>query len=139
MRIIADSTLRGTDRLVLDGAEARLAVLRGDTATAIARLKSLRTAADPAYITWDEFESAASERLLLAELLLATGDAAGAWNIAATFDSPRSQVDQLYLSASLGVRLRAADQLGRGADVSRIEARLRTLGRGDILARRSAP
>jgi tRNA A-37 threonylcarbamoyl transferase component Bud32/tetratricopeptide (TPR) repeat protein len=138
IRLIADSSQLGTDRLVADGAEARLAVLRGDTTQAIARLKALRPAADPAWITWDLFESAASERLLLAQLQLATGDAAGALTTAKAFDSPRSQVNQLYLAESLRIRLRAAEQLGRGADRSRIEARLRALGRTDLISRESA-
>ena len=139
MRIVADSTGLGTDRLVLGSAEARLALLRADTATALRLLKSLRPAADPSWITWDLWESAASERLLLAELQLATGDAAGAWATAEAFDSQRSQVQQLYLAPSLHVRLRAAEQLGRGPDRARMEARLRALGRQDLLARRRSP
>jgi hypothetical protein len=133
IRIIADSTKLGTDRLVLDGTEARLSLLRGDTAAAVARLKALRPAADPSFITWDLWEAAASERLLLARLQLAGGDAAGAWETAASFDSDRSQVDALYLAQSLNVRLRAARQLGRDADRSRMEARLRALGRQDLI------
>jgi hypothetical protein len=42
MRVIVDTTHLATDRVVLDGAEARLALLRGDTATAIQRLRTLR-------------------------------------------------------------------------------------------------
>ena len=138
IRIIADSTKLGTDRMVLDATDARRALLRGDTVTAIARLKSIRPAADPAFITWDPWESAANERLLLARLQLATGDAEGAWLTAATFDSPRSQVDALYLAGSLSVRLRAARQLGRDSDRSRIQARLRALGRQDLIISESA-
>ncbi|HEX6314357.1 MAG TPA: serine/threonine-protein kinase, partial [Gemmatimonadaceae bacterium] len=81
-RTIVDSTRSGIDRLVLDGAQARLALLRADTAGALQTLKELRPAADPAWITWDLWESAAAERLLLAQLQLATGDAAGAWDTA---------------------------------------------------------
>ena len=135
MRVIVDTTHLATDRVVLDGAEARLALLRGDTATAIQRLRTLRPAADPGWITWDVWESAASERLLLSELQLVTGDPSGAWETAQAFDSQRSQVQQLYLPASLGVRLRAARQLGRGADRARMESRLRALGREDLVAR----
>ena len=138
IRIIADSTKLGTDRMVLDATDARLALLRGDTVTAISRLKAIRPAADPAFITWDPWESAANERLLLARLQLATGDAEGAWLTAATFDSPRSQVDALYLAGSLSVRLRAARQLGRDSDRSRIQARLRALGRQDLIISETA-
>ena len=137
VRVIADSTKLGTDRMVLDATDARLALLRGDTTTAVARLKGIRPAADPSFITWDPWESAGSERLLLARLQLATGDAEGAWRTAATFDSPRSQVDGLYLAGSLSVRLRAARQLGRDSDRSRIEARLRALGRQDLITSES--
>ena len=115
--------------------QAKDALLHGDTATAIQRLRTLRPAADPGWITWDVWESAASERLLLSELQLATGDPSGAWETAQAFDSQRSQVQQLYLPASLGVRLRAARALNRGADRSRIEARLRALGRSDLVVR----
>jgi hypothetical protein len=135
LRAIADSTNSGIDRLARDGAEARLALLRGDSATAIIRLQAIRPAADPAWITWDLWESAASERLLLAELLLARREAAEAWRVAESFDSPRSQVHQLYLAPSLHVRLRAARQLGRTGDRNRMEARLRALGREDLLTR----
>ena len=135
MRVIADSTGLGVDQLVLDGAEARLALLRADTTAALDRLRAMRTTGDPSWITWDVWESAANERLLLSELLLATGDAAGAWQTAQAFDSPGSQVYQLYLPASLGVRLRAARQLGRGTDRARMESRLRALGRADLVVR----
>jgi hypothetical protein len=138
MRSIADSTKSGVDRLVLDGTEARLALVRGDTATCLRLLKGIRPAADPGWVTWDVWESAAAERLLLAELQLATGDAAGAWKTAEAFDSQRSQVQQLYLPASLRVRLRAAGQMGRGQDRVRMEARLRALGREDLITRESA-
>jgi tetratricopeptide (TPR) repeat protein len=135
IRIVADSSGLGTDRMVLLATDARLALLRGDTATAIQQLKSIRPVAGPAWITWDLWEAASNERLLLAELQLATGDPAGAWQTATAFDAPRSQVDQLYLAASLRVRLRAAERLGRSADRARIEARLRAIGRRDLIAR----
>jgi hypothetical protein len=137
MRVIADSTHLGVDRLALEGAEARLALVRGDTATSVRILKGIRPAADPGWVTWDLWESAAAERLLLAQLQLASGDAAGAWETAEAFDSQRSQVQQLYLPASLRVRLRAAGQMGRGQDRSRMEARLRALGREDLITRES--
>ena len=129
----ADSSGTGVDRLVHHGAAARLALLRGDTTSALNYLRAVRPAADPGWITWGLFEAAAAERLLLAELLLATGDATGAWETASTFDSPRTQIQLLYLPASLTVRLRAAQQLGRGSDAGRIEARLRAIGREDLL------
>jgi tRNA A-37 threonylcarbamoyl transferase component Bud32 len=135
IRTITDSTGLSTDRLVLEGTGARLALARGDTATAIRRLRAVQPAAPPELVTWDLWESGASERLLLAELLLATGDASGAWEVASAFDSPRSQVQQLYLAASLRVRLRAAERLGRAPERALIESRLRALGRRDLITR----
>ena len=125
LRLVSDSTGRGTDRLARDGAFARLALLRGDTATAIRTLLAMRAAADPAFVTWDLWESAASARLLLAQLQLATGDAKGAIETAELFDSPRSQVFLLYQSASLAVRGAAAARLGRRAEADRYRERLR--------------
>jgi hypothetical protein len=135
LRFIADSSARAVHRLAADRVAARLTLVRADTATAIRLLTALRPAADPGFVTWDEFESLASERLLLAQLQLATGDADGAWRTAEAFDSPRSQVHQLYLAESLRVRLRAAERLGRTADRGRILTRLRSLGRQDLIAR----
>jgi hypothetical protein len=138
LRFIADSSKLGVHQLAADRVTARLALLRGDTASAIRGLTALQPTADPGYVTWDEFESAASERLLLSQLQLATGDAEGAWQTAEMFDSPRSQIHQLYLAESLRARLRAAERLGRSADRARILSRLRALGRTDLIAREPA-
>ena len=138
LRFIADSSALGIHRLASDRVAARLTLLRGDTSSAIRLLSALRPAADPGFITWDEWESAASERLLLSQLQLATGDAEGALRTAEGFDSARSQVDQLYLAESLRVRLRAAERLGRAAERTRILSRLRALGRQDLIAREPA-
>jgi tRNA A-37 threonylcarbamoyl transferase component Bud32/tetratricopeptide (TPR) repeat protein len=135
LNFIADSTGRGTHRRAAESASGRLALIRGDTAAAIRHLSASRPAADPAFVTWDEWESSAGERVLLSRLLLATGDAAGAWRSAQTFDSPRSQIDLLFLAPSLDVRLQAARILGRGADRARIEARLRALGREALVTK----
>ena len=134
--LYADSTGTAVDFLVYAGAAARLALLRGDTASALTHLTAVKPARDPGWVIWDLFESAAAERLLLAELQLATGQAAAAWRTAAAFDTQRSQIQLLYLPASLAVRLRAASQLGRGSDQARIEARLRAIGREDLLINR---
>jgi tRNA A-37 threonylcarbamoyl transferase component Bud32/tetratricopeptide (TPR) repeat protein len=139
MRAIADSSGLGTDRLVHDGAVARLALRRGDTATALRTLRGMRTAGDPGLITWDLWESAASELLLLAELQLATGDPAGAIETAERFDSPRSQIHLLHLPASLRIRLRAAERLGRSSERAVYQERLRAIGRTDLLAEALPP
>jgi tetratricopeptide (TPR) repeat protein len=128
-RTIADSSGIGTDQLIADGAVARLALLRGDTAAAIAGLRRVRPASGVGLVTWDFWESASAERILLAQLLLATGDAKGARDVAELFDSPRSQVQLLYLPASLKVRLAAAEKRGNGGERSRLEDRIRAIGR----------
>jgi serine/threonine-protein kinase len=133
LRVFTDSTGAGADRLVAAGAAARLAVLRGDTAAAIRLLEQLRPASALGDLTWDLWEAAAVERLLLAQLLLATGDFAKAIEVAELFDSPRSQIHLLYLPASLQIRLRAAAGLGQSARRDRYRDRLLALGRRDLL------
>jgi tetratricopeptide (TPR) repeat protein len=127
-REIADSTHLGTDRLLADGAAARLALLRGDTVTALRGLRALRPAGGVGPENWDLWDSAAAERLLLAQVLLATGDARGALDVADLFDSPRSQIHMLYLVPSLRVREAAADRLGLTSQGDRDAKRLRALG-----------
>lgn len=124
LTVVVDSAGRGVDRALLLSAKARSALLRGDTAAALVALKQVRPAADPAYLTWDLWESAADERILLAELQLATGDAEGAITTAEFFDSSRSQIDLLHLGASLRVRSAAATKLGRRAEALAYAARL---------------
>ena len=96
------------------------------------RLQALRPAAGSGPLTWDLWESAAGERLLLAELQLALGDPAGAIATAAAFDSPRSQIHLLYLARSLQVRSKAAAKLGFAAQRAGYQERLRSLGRTDL-------
>jgi hypothetical protein len=105
-------------------ATARAALLKGDTTMALAALRKVRPAADPGFLTWDFWESAAEERILLAELQLATGDAEGAILTADFFDSSRSQIDLLHLGPSLRVRSAAAARLGRRAEALAYSARL---------------
>jgi len=128
---IADSSGQPSDRLISDGAAARAALRQGDTAAAIRRLEGLRPVNEVGPLTWDYWESAPSDRLLLAQLLLATGDAAGAIRVASQFDSPRAQVHLLYLVPSLQVRVRAAEVLGRAAEQARYRSQLAALGRLD--------
>jgi tetratricopeptide (TPR) repeat protein len=123
-RFIADSTHRGQDILAAECGMARLAIISGDTATAVRLLLGLRMHSSPGALTYNFWESAASERLLLAELLLATGKAREAIDVAQLFDTPRSQIHLLYLPASLEVRIRAAERLGSAAERDRYRARL---------------
>ncbi|MCE9602755.1 MAG: protein kinase [Gemmatimonadetes bacterium] len=124
LAVVVDSADRGVDRALLLSATARAALLRGDSSAALVALKQVRPAADPSFLTWDLWESAAEERILLAELQLATGDAEGAITTAEFFDSSRSQIDLLHLAASLRVRSAAATRLGRRREALAYAARL---------------
>ena len=128
LAVIVDSAGRGVDRALWMSATARFSLLRGDTSKALVALRQVRPAADPSYLTWDLWESAAEERILLAELQLATGDAEGAITTASFFDSSRSQIDVLHLAASLRLREAAAAKLGRRAEALAYAMRLRTPG-----------
>ena len=133
-RAIADTAGDVVSLLVAESASARLALLVGDTATAVRRLRQIRPANDVARLTYDPMPAAASERLLLAEVLLATGDLEGAIHVAEAFDSPRAMIHLLYLPASLTIRMEAARRLGRTTLRDRYRDRLVALGRSDLLA-----
>jgi hypothetical protein len=92
------------------GAYATLA--RGDTSLAIRRFSALRPTAEHAEVEGSLWESLAVERLRLAGLLLATGDAEGAHRIASTFDHPGILVHGLFLRPSIDLRVRAARAFG---------------------------
>jgi tetratricopeptide (TPR) repeat protein len=126
-RVIADSSHEDADQQVAEGAAAHLALLHGDTVTALHLLRMVHPVGALGPVNWDLWDSAASERLLLARLLLATGDARGAIDVAQLFDSPRAQIDLLYVGPSLEIRRMAAAQLGLAAERDRAAARLRTL------------
>ena len=126
-RFVADSSGLSADRVVHDAAVARVALLRGDSATAWRVLTQLRAVAEPGPLTWDLFGGLSAERLLLAELQLARGDARQALETADLFDSPHAQVDLLHLPESLIVRAKAAAELGDRASATQYEDRLRRI------------
>lgn len=110
---------------------ARSTLLRGDSAQAIALLRSVRpTGGDIRFGLWESF---AAERLLLSQLLLASGQHDEAGSIAASLDGAQSDVNLYFLPASLVVRLQAAEQLGRSATAELLRDRLRSLGRSELL------
>jgi len=108
---------------------ARLALLRGDTAAAIAGLRPALAAGRPEQLGWDLGEPLASDRLLLAELLLARGQVREAISAAAIFDQQEPIAFLPYLPASLSLRRRAALALGQDTEARRYERRLTALGR----------
>jgi serine/threonine-protein kinase len=110
---------------------ARIALLRGDSATAIRHLQSVLSVGRRDSLEWELAEPMAGERLLLAQLLLARGQAAAAITVASVFDHQGPIVFLPYLPASLTVRVRASESLGNTAAAARYRDRLRRLGLDD--------
>ena len=106
---------------------ARVALLRGDTADALRRFESLPVIAPRDSLSWEYFEPLATDRLTLAQLLLARGRPADALAQATVFDHPQPVAFLAFLRPSLELRASAADQLGRAALASAFRARLRLL------------
>ena len=121
------------DSLLAGSMAARLDLVRGDTSQAIARFSALRPVAGRTYITWGLWQSLAAERIQLAELLLARGEAARAFGVASGFDHFEPIAYVLYWPRSLAVRARAAAMMGRGDLEGHFTARLRAIGRDDLL------
>jgi hypothetical protein len=86
------------------------------------------TAPDGAALTWNPWEALAGERLLLAELLLARGEALAALQVASNFDAPAPISYLPYLPASLTLRITAADRLGDKKLVQHLRRRQEILG-----------
>ncbi len=101
------------DSLLVASLEARVTLARGDSAAALEQLRRLApTTPDGTALTWNPWEALGGERLLLAELLLARGEALAALQVASNFDAPAPISYLPYLPASLTLRIRAADRLG---------------------------
>jgi hypothetical protein len=112
---------------------ANLHLARGDTTLARERLLALRPAANRIYMSWGLWQSLAAERMALAEILLARGEASRAIDIASGFDHFEPVVYLLYLPRSLALRHRAATQLGRSDLAKEYAERLKRIGRQDLL------
>jgi hypothetical protein len=124
------------DSLLTAALTARSALLHGDTTDAIQGLLGLRPSAPRVDMAWGLWESLGSERLLLAELLMARGEYALALRIADGFDHPQPAIYLVYLPASLALRARAGERLGRPRLAEEFGHRLLALGGND---RRSVP
>jgi hypothetical protein len=97
---------------------ARRALLRADTAQAITLLKGVTPAGDGSHIEWGMQEPFGQEQLLLAELLLARGQARESIEAASHLDHPRPIIYLMYLRQSLEFRRRATEHLGDSAAAS---------------------
>ncbi len=126
----ADSTHNPVESRFARSVMAHVAMAEHDTTRALALLGPLVGASIPEDTQWQESTSMADERLLLAQLLLARHDAAGALAVANVFDSMQPAVFLLYLRPSLDLRARAAESLGDGRLASRFRARLSALHAG---------
>jgi tetratricopeptide (TPR) repeat protein len=110
-----DSSATRRDSLLARALEARLLLVKGDSAGALLRLQDLRSTAPSRDLEWQLWESLGEERMLQGELLLARGRFAEAGSVAAQIDSPQPLVHLLYLRRSLSIRQRAAESMGNAA------------------------
>ncbi|MEP7343976.1 MAG: serine/threonine-protein kinase [Gemmatimonadaceae bacterium] len=127
MRAKLDSTPNRRDSLLARVLDARVSLAGRDTADAIHRLRRLVPNAPEEELTWQPWEALALERLRLAELLLARGDAAGALRTAEPLDAPEPVVHLMTLRRSLELRERASKSLGQAAQVQTLRERLQRL------------
>jgi len=97
---------------------ARLALARGDTASALPILEGLRPDVKQDQLRWRPWLAFAHERMLRARIYEARGQAERALEIASSFDGPASYGLLLYLPESLRRRQALAEKLGK-VDLSR--------------------
>ena len=128
LREKADSSRTPRDSLFVRVIAARLSLAEGDTAGAVHQLRALRPVSPRAELTWQPWASLAGERLLLARLLLARGEAREAVQVAGQLDAAEPVVHLLYLRPSLTLRLRAARMMRDDRLAERYERRLIALG-----------
>ncbi|HZE94635.1 MAG TPA: serine/threonine-protein kinase [Gemmatimonadales bacterium] len=112
---------------------AGLALQRGDT-SAGAPLRALLAIGTRDALAWGMSEPLAADRLMLAEFLLAHGKPEQCLAIAASIDHSSVTTLLPFLPASLVVQRQAALALRRVDLARRIDERLSTLGREDLLA-----
>jgi len=122
-------------RLASASLSARLTLVRGDTASAVAQLLALPIVAPRDSLSWEYFEPLAPDRLTLARLLLARGRPAEALKQAAVFDQPQPVVFLAFLRQSLEIRALAAEQMGQPGLARGLRARLRALDEGRSASR----
>lgn len=128
-RLVEMGGSTASTRQLVSALDAQIALLRGDTAAAIARLEQLRPRADRSALAWGLSAPMGVERLTLASLLLTRGAAERAFALAAAFDDAGPFIHPLFVPASLQIRRAAAEQLGNRTLARQMEARLRSLAR----------
>ena len=120
----ADSSGARIDKLVARQTSAMLLILKGDSAAATRELLTLKPTARRNDIAWQPWESLATERMLLAELLLARGEARASIEVATLIDAPEPVANLYYLRPSLQLRARAAELLRDASLIKSYRARL---------------
>jgi Tfp pilus assembly protein PilF len=117
--------------LLTEAVSAHLALAEGDTAAAVANLRTLTPSAPADGLRWDVVEPLAVERLRLAELLYALREYEEVIEVASGFDHPQPMIYLSFLPASLRLRAEAAAAIGRAAESAAYRDRLSRLSRPD--------
>ena len=125
------------DRLVADALAAHLQLHRGDSAGALARFRLLASVARTDSLAWDPWHALVPERMQLAELLLASGDAEQAARVLEVFDGQQTVMFLPYLPRALALRVRAAEALGRPREGAQLRERIAALVRAPVAATRA--
>lgn len=142
--LVGDMSRLGEERrdretaLLARALNAHLLAARGDTAEAIRVLGNLVPDAPRADIAFSDHEALAPERLLLAKLLLETGDPNRAFRTASLLDHPVPLIHTTFLRPSLMIRLAAAEAMGNPRLAASVRARLEALDTF-VLAPRPTP
>jgi hypothetical protein len=134
-KVLADRAQRSGERgdqLARDVVAAYVPLLAGDTVAAIDRFLRLSPTAPREELTYGMWDPLVGERWTLANLLAATHHYAAAYQVAAGFDAPAPVLNLVYLRASLELRTRMLDSLGRSSLASTYRKRLQTLDRREI-------
>ena len=128
LRRRADSSGSRYEAGLARSVDAFASLAAGDTSVAMQALRALVRNADVGdSLIWDEAEPRGAERLVLAQLLLARGEAQEAHDVASVFDSSRPLLHILYLPSSLELRMQASALLGNSAAERHYRSRLAAL------------
>jgi tetratricopeptide (TPR) repeat protein len=121
--------------LLATSLSAHIALAKGDSTKAQVLLEALTpTAPQRQWLNYRPWESLGAERLVQAQLLFARGEYEKAHRAASSLDAPGAVSYLIFLPASLSLRLQIARRLGDQEAVERYTARLRRLGREDLIS-----
>jgi tetratricopeptide (TPR) repeat protein len=118
-------------QLLQESLRARLTLMRGDTAAAIAALRRLTPTAEQAALRWNSWEALPWERFRLAQLLVTRGRLREAGEVASEFDSPASFGYVPWLPASLLLREQVERRSGDAPYANELRRRYLSLTEGN--------